>query len=301
MSLNGTTDVERLDDLSSYTYKDQAIWALNAFWNTFGEAEAENFWAYKHMYDELDHDKKDQGNQLDEMMAHRFLEKFDKTLSVRNLREKLKAVGIEKVRFVPLVNFLIVHYNIDWHILVNATQGDNQEQIAEAQRMLNAVTAAFEEAQAREADAKVAVAASKAALAELKIAKEELEAQEKAYNDKTTSLTAKSESGGAVTKNKAKAELAIHLAEDPLPLRRAKITVEAAVKKAERAEKAAEVAKEAASAALNDAADKVKEAEDYLRTVKAQSGSAQGTIWWMERQLTEAKKYLPLNKGGIAR
>jgi len=45
-----------------------------------------------------------------------------------------------------------------------------------------------------------------------------------------------------VQRNKAKNELAQHLSSDPLPLRRAKITQEAAVKKADRA---AQVAKEA--------------------------------------------------------
>ena len=43
-----------------------------------------------------------------------------------------------------------------------------------------------------------------------------------------------------VSRNKAKNELAQHLGEDPLPLRKAKITAEAAVKRAERAKKAAE-------------------------------------------------------------
>ncbi len=37
-----------------------------------------------------------------------------------------------------------------------------------------------------------------------------------------------------MSRNKAKAELAQHLAEDPLPLRRAKITTEAAHKKADK-------------------------------------------------------------------
>jgi len=52
-------------------------------------------------------------------------------------------------------------------------------------------------------------------------------------------LQSEDESIGLVTRNKAKAELAQHLSSDPLPLRRAKITQEAAVKKADRATQAA--------------------------------------------------------------
>jgi hypothetical protein len=61
-------------------------------------------------------------------------------------------------------------------------------------------------------------------------------------------LKKKSEEGGVVSRNKAKNELAQHLAEDPLPLRQAKITAEAAVRKAEKATKAAAEAKELAIA-----------------------------------------------------
>ena len=84
------------------------------------------------------------------------------------------------------------------------------------------------------------------------------------------------------------------VAEDPLPLRRAKITTEAAVKKAEKTKIAAEQT-------LTVVKEKVKEAEDYLQQVKSQCGSAAGGIWWIERELHEAKKYMPTAKGGIAK
>ena len=40
-----------------------------------------------------------------------------------------------------------------------------------------------------------------------------------AYNARTEELKQKSETGGVVSRNKASQELAIHLSEDPLPLR----------------------------------------------------------------------------------
>ena len=73
-----------------------------------------------------------------------------------------------------------------------------------------------------------------------------MKAQEDAYNAKTDELKRKSE-GGGVAALRAKNELAQHLEEDPLPLRRAKITQEAAVKKADKAAQAAAAALEVAA------------------------------------------------------
>merc|ERR1712137_1325182 len=254
MSLNGSTDEQKLDDLSTYTYKNQAIWFLNAFWNSFAEKEAENIWAFVHHCNDLDLQDHEAGNHLDEMMAHRFLELIHSTLTVREMRDGLRAVGIEKVKHVPLVNFLIFKYKVDWHALVNASQGDNQEEVAEAQK----------------------------AKAELDAALADLKAEEDAYNNKTKELERKSEEGGVVSRNKAKAELAQHLATDPLPLRRAKITCEAAVKKAERTATEAAEARAAADAALADAEKSLAEAEAYLQEVKSKPGCAAGALWWID-------------------
>merc|ERR1712108_97898 len=164
-------------------------------------------------------------------------------------------------------HYLLFRYNSDWHLLVNSAQGDNSVEIAKAQKMLEEVSAAFQESQRTataasqaflEAETSAAKSkqreeASKIAAEQSKVAEEaalaELHAQEKAYNDKKEALEKKSEEGGVVSKNKAKAELAQHLAEDPLPLRKAKITQEAAVKRADRATQAAAQAAKLASSA----------------------------------------------------
>jgi len=107
-------------------------------------------------------------------------------------------------------------------------------------------------------------------------------------------------------------------------LRKAKITSEAALRKVEKQrkemeaatkrehgddceiEKAAselEVAKREAeqstrrvAEAVKNTEEKMQEAENFLEEVKRKGGVAHGAIWWIERELKEAKKYLPRNK-----
>eukprot|EP01115_Flamella_aegyptia_P007627 TRINITY_DN3183_c0_g2_i4.p1 TRINITY_DN3183_c0_g2~~TRINITY_DN3183_c0_g2_i4.p1 ORF type:complete len:356 (+),score=150.08 TRINITY_DN3183_c0_g2_i4:28-1068(+) len=343
--LKGSNDHDKLASLCKMKYKDQLIWILNAYFHDWAEAEAEKFWNYHECLKELDIEHHEEGSSLNEMQAHVFLEKFDLVMTVREMRNGLRSTGAilenERFKLCPPTHILIHNYKMDFHYLVNASQGDNKAEIEEAQRKLDAVSVAFEEsakraeeaAQALEA-AKQAEAAAKAAAeeskvkeqesiaakAELEAALAELKAQEDAYNQKTETLKKKSEEGGVVSRNRAKNELAQHLGEDPLPLRRAKINQEAAVRKAERAAKAAaeavtaseqaaakaseavtasEQAKQAAEAAVDAAREKVAEAEAFLEEVKSKPGQAQGAIWWMERELYEKRKYLPESKGGI--
>jgi len=297
--LPGANDLEKLHALCDKTYQEQAIWFLNAFWEDFADKEAEQIWAYVHKCSEIDLENHGEGAALDEMNAHVFLERFAETLTVRELRAKLRSTGAigesERPKRVPLTHYLLFKYNVDWHALVNASQGDNSKEIARAQEMVSEVSTAFEESQRsaaaaaqalreaeaseakakqreaesneaaekskqREAESKKAAANAKAAeeearaaQAELEAALKELKAQEDAYNSKTASLEKKSEEGGVVSRNKAKAELAQHLAEDPLPLRKAKITQEAAVKRADRSTQAAATARTEAEAAANNA------------------------------------------------
>jgi len=343
MALTGT-DEQKFRQLSSKTYKDQAIWFLNAYWGTFGEKEAEKLWKFKHKCDELDLNKRSEGSALDELNAHRFLEAFNEPMTVREMRDALRATGAtgsDKFTTVPLTHFLVSIYKVNWKQLVNASQGDNKAEIEHAQRLFDEVQVAFQESEtkhqqaaaalkeshAREAEARTKEAEAKTREEEAEAAKRELEAaladlkaKESEYNNKTQDLTKKSESAsGVVAQNKAKAELAQHLNEPTMPLRKARITQEAAVKKAEKtkqaaadaraaaeaavhssvqARKASEAAKAAAEAAVEAAKVKVDEAEAYLQEVKAKPGNAQGSLWWLERELHEARAFLPEKKGG---
>jgi len=327
--LPGANDHEKLQALAQLTYKEQAVWFLNAFWDTL-EKEGETLWNYVIVNAELDLENHEEGCGLDEMKAHVFLEKFDETLTVREMRAKLRSTGAigeaERPKTVPLTHFLLYKYAVDWHTLTDETlQGDNKEEMAKAEKMLEEVAAAVKQSESKAATARKALAEAqsaenaakereseavasenaakqreaeakqqeanaksaaeqskvaeakakedaeaakareeeaKAAQKELEAALAELEAEEKAYNDKKEMLKKKSEEGGVVSRNKAANELAQLLSEDPLPLRRAKITQEAAVKKAEKATNAAASAREAAEKSAAAASKARKESEE---------------------------------------
>jgi len=260
------------------------VWFLNAFWNDFASKEAENFWGWVLKHEELD-PKKKEGNELDEFLGHRFLESIGTTMTVQELRNYIRTIGVDKIKYIPICHFLLARFKADLHKLVNASQGDNQQEIEKAQSLLDSAQTAFKKADE-------SAQASTKAEAELKAALAELKSQEDTFNNRTNELKAKSEAGSVVQQNKAKAELASHLASDPLPLNRAKLNTEAATKKAEKARAAAELA-------LEDATSKLKQAEEYLKEVQSRSGSAAGSMWWINRELSEMKKYLPEKKGGV--
>eukprot|EP00013_Stygamoeba_regulata_P029686 CAMPEP_0177651536 /NCGR_PEP_ID=MMETSP0447-20121125/12613_1 /TAXON_ID=0 /ORGANISM="Stygamoeba regulata, Strain BSH-02190019" /LENGTH=216 /DNA_ID=CAMNT_0019154649 /DNA_START=46 /DNA_END=692 /DNA_ORIENTATION=+ len=203
--LAGADDFEKLKNLCLRTYSQQAVWFLNAYWKTVGQTDAENIWQYVQKYIEIDVDNRDKGCSIDELCAHRFLEAFDETMTVRAMRTELRKSGAigEKFRDIPITHYLILKYQVDWHELVHAVQGDNVEEIREASRLLEAAQAAADAAQQREKEARVAAAEAKqteiaahAAKEELDAALAELKAQEDAYNAKTAELTKKSEEGG---------------------------------------------------------------------------------------------------------
>jgi len=150
----------------------------------------------------LDLEKHDEGNGLDEVRAHKFLEEFGETLTVMALREKLRQTGAiaasDRPKLVPIIHYLLFRYNVEWRALVN-TAGDNSEEIAEAQRLLDLVFAALQESDrqaklAREAEnearrqeeaARKQEAPFKAAQEEVDNALAEVKRQEDARNSKT--------------------------------------------------------------------------------------------------------------------
>jgi len=311
-----------------------------------------------------------EGCDLDEFKAHRFLESYGETLTVVELRKRLEAIDIDKNKKVALSEYLLFRYKKTPQELVDAPQGDNQKEIAAAQAQVAELDAALKDLQQKQQElaslleqqkveeeasrhaleaAKVAKAAADSALEnqqaaeakvrkaeeELRAAVEDLRKQEEDYKHKVSTLEAKSQDSSLSTVQKSKAvnELAQLKGEDPLPLRKAKITQEAALRKVEKERKAAEAAtaaatqKAEASAAAQKAAEEAAEKAEQARiategkskevdnavsetqtkfdeaiatldALKKKSGSAQGALWWMSKDVEEARKWLAPKKHG---
>eukprot|EP01089_Gocevia_fonbrunei_P012811 TRINITY_DN3122_c0_g2_i2.p1 TRINITY_DN3122_c0_g2~~TRINITY_DN3122_c0_g2_i2.p1 ORF type:complete len:197 (+),score=77.96 TRINITY_DN3122_c0_g2_i2:125-715(+) len=194
------------------------------------------------------------------------------------MREKLTSFGVERVRNVPLAHFLMWKYNLKASEVANAPQGANQEELAQALEMLAKVQAALKQVEAAEAAAKKREAEALESERPFRLAQEELQAaiddlhsQEQAYKNKT--------------------------------LRRAKITTEAAERKAEKlrapfkeTRERAEEARAAAERAVEEARERMDEAEAYLAEVKRKPGQPYGALWWIDRELAEVRRYLPSSK-----
>jgi len=295
--MEGKTFLEKFNNLAKLSHKDQAIWCLNALWNQHKD-KAENFWQWTNKFIEFDIQRV--GNVLDELNCHRVYESFNNTHTVRELRDKLREIGYQpRPMMFPISCYIILELNADWKIVVNATPGSSEElekakkMVEEARQRLEAALAAEKEAIAKESELKAAKAEAAAALAEVK-------AQEEARERRTQDLTEKSQ-GTGVKAGMAKQELAQHLAADPLPLRKAKITLEAANRKLEKAVIAAEKARADAEAAAEAARKSLDAAEAYLREVSSKSSSAEGTIWFLEREAKFLRQFLPSSKGGVSK
>jgi len=348
MSLQGADDHAKLNDLCTKTFKEQAIWFLNSFWEEYGATESEFCWECVQTCEKVDVNN---NGVIDEFEGHRFLELMKEEMTVLQMRKKLRDTGAidetDRPKTVPLIHYLVFRYGVDWHFMVNCPQG-SREEIEKAQQMLESVQAAFKESQARDAQAaaalieaqnrereakereeqavaaeaeaqrreaqakekeaesheaaeqakvdeqlarekeaelQVKVEEEKTAKAELEAALAEVKAQEDAYNAQIASLKKKSTEGGVVSQGKAKNELAQLLGEDPLPLRRAKITLEAAVRRADRATQEAAVAREESREAVEKASKMRAAAEEAAQKASQARADAEEA----SRQATQAR------------
>jgi len=164
--------------------------------------------------------------------------------------------------------------------------------------------------------AKSSAGLASAAAAEQQAAVNDLKSQEDSYSAKTKELEAKAEAGG-VSGMKAKNELAQHQAEDPTPLRKAKLTATAAAKKTEKAkqvadeaaaaaEKSKQAADNAAASAERDrmqadsaadaAANDRAKAEDAAAVAEKERGNAEAAVEESQKKLAEAEAYLEEQK-----
>ncbi|KAL7715986.1 hypothetical protein QTN25_006679 [Entamoeba marina] len=241
-----------------------------------GETEAEKVWDYCNKFGEFDPENHAEGCSLDELNIHRILEFYSMHKTIQEFRESLRSQQFEFKKLFALCVFLAWNYKMPLKKLINAPQGAQSAEMQKAQEMVDKVSALLSEA------VKKADEATKRDK-ELEAALKELKKQEDDFNNTTETLKK------TVEKETAQNELAQHLASDPLPLRKAKTTTEAAKRKSEKA-------RAEADAAADEMKEKMREAEEYLNQQKAAASAGQGVMWWMSRELEEKKKYMPKRK-----
>lgn len=295
----------KFSELTSKTHTEQGIWWLNGFWEDGAKQYAEDIWKCVHQFIECQIDgpvlygskKQDfkEGCDLDEFKAHRILEIMGETMTVVALRKRLSALDIDNNKRMAISEYLLDKYKKTPAQLVNSPQSDTdpaelkrcQDACEAAGAALDAASVALEACQKAEAEVKQAEAELQASLQEIatleKAKQDKINACQKIIDDPAT---------GAVKKGKAVQEKEQTLAEDPLPLRKAKITQAAALKRTEKARKVCEEETAKSAAAKKAAEAALKVAEEALQKMKSKgTGSPQGRLWWMERVLTEKKKF----------
>jgi DNA repair exonuclease SbcCD ATPase subunit len=304
-----------------------------------------------------------------QVLAAKFLEESDQTLTARERKAAIREIDVNNDGQMACVEYLLYKYIAavgSAEAVVAAKQGHAQE-VAACQAVIDRVTAMLPDVEAKLAgqqaakgqvvaalaavkraqveaktalgeqertEAQLVAAARTAELAKAELAKAvaELAAQEAAVAAEVERLGAlvADSTVGQVKRGVAANTLAALKNEDPLPLRRAKLTAEAALRKVQRKEAAARTA--AADAANATAQCKAKcdeladretaletrktELEEAVRALErsytelsSRMGEAQtalaelkqgttglGAVWWMERSLYLADESLPRAK-----
>jgi len=354
------SDLEKIKEFNELNYKDQAVKFINIYWDRSplllkdSPDLLEEVWNTKAEFVKLDKGKGEEGSELSEFDAHRILEKFGSTMTVQQFRKVFQDIDVDHDHQMSLLEYLIFKHHASWKTVANAPVGNSskvneaQQYVNEAQKELQNALSACERAKEelslaldakRNASDEESKAVEKEALAkeaEEEVNKAKLENEkslnevkriEKEKEDKLIELEAKSTDAnlGIVKRNRAKAELEQVKQEDSLPLRKAKISQEAAIRRlnkalktaasetatASEARRLASEAKELSIVAANKSEEAKKEsekavetaekafgdAEKFLEEIKSKfSGSSEGSLWWMDRELAEAKRYLPKSK-----
>eukprot|EP01105_Mastigella_eilhardi_P022299 TRINITY_DN5489_c0_g1_i1.p1 TRINITY_DN5489_c0_g1~~TRINITY_DN5489_c0_g1_i1.p1 ORF type:complete len:289 (+),score=113.70 TRINITY_DN5489_c0_g1_i1:80-946(+) len=269
------TKLEKFVELTKMPYRDQAVWFLNGFWGEgIDPNEANKVWTYVEKFVALDLQssgkKGTAGNELDQFWSAKFLEDFNQALSAIARKEALRQIVTNNRGMMSCIEFLVWTYKKTVNATVDAPQGTSQD-LVDAQKALRKVQTALDECKRLEAELHQAVA--------------ELKKQEDAYNNRCQLLEQRANDAAAsvVSRNKASNELAQLKGEDPLPLRKAKLTQEAALRKVQRQQD--NLMKELAAA--QEAVDRAK---------AHGGGTAPGLIWWLQRELFASDYYLPKSK-----
>lgn len=224
MSENSKT-MNEFAEMSLETYKTQACFFLDRFYDELKD-KSEELWNETNWFIKLDDDGEN-GHGLDELEAHKFLERNGMTMTVIDLRAHLRRVDLNKDGHMSLLEFCADHFGKTVDEIMKFGKYLPNDTLVEVQDLLQAIIDEIARIEAKKAD-----------------------------------LRARAEGDGV------KARLAF-----------------ASLFEMEHAE----------NDALNE---KLIHAEAAVRYARKHSGASHnGTLWWVERDLEELKKYKP--KGNL--
>ncbi|KAL7546212.1 hypothetical protein ACHAWF_009551 [Thalassiosira exigua] len=341
---------EKLVEVRRKSFRDQAIWFLNSSEAGEDPDKCELVRQIEQKCSSIETDQEHE-SAVDEFTAHRLLE-FSNKPCTRNFMES--APSSSSPRRISLAELLIYQSGYDWKKLVNKPQCHNvlaerdaRDELEKAKEELDKLTEAAKnaaraaedahqsEARALSKELAASKAAQKAQAAKISLdetnekAGETLQAfniQEDAVKRKMEELEgiASDSTRGVVSRNRAKAELAILKSEDPITLRTARIHQEAAVRKmtaaareaedtvrisetalerATHARKEAIRLKESALAATKRAEEAIPSAQaafdrisETLEEIISKEKTGKGSIYFMQADLNQSRKKLPKSR-----
>ena len=347
-------DIKKLHSITKQTYRDQAIWFLNHHTDSHHDLQLSEivFKVHKKCL-ECDEQKKS-GHAISELDAHLILEFIGKPVTQSAFRKYFLEIDQSLKISVPLVIILFFYFDADWKVLVNQSECYNgleldaaKDSLLQAQTKLQGAIDAQKKSSQEAEEADVAMENSRRqqeilskAIMDCRMEEESFaeakkqaeEALEQVTNQESKAHQKKEEldsivnyeSNGIVTKNKAKAELKIMEYEDPLPLRKARLKNENAVKnlrkstnaskqarvaaedakeKTEKAMDEASVAKEKATNAAKIAEATIPKARDAIEDLKVLIDELMknltlpwGSLFYIDREVKEAESFLPKEK-----
>eukprot|EP00013_Stygamoeba_regulata_P029482 CAMPEP_0177645824 /NCGR_PEP_ID=MMETSP0447-20121125/9453_1 /TAXON_ID=0 /ORGANISM="Stygamoeba regulata, Strain BSH-02190019" /LENGTH=363 /DNA_ID=CAMNT_0019148329 /DNA_START=81 /DNA_END=1172 /DNA_ORIENTATION=- len=342
-------DNAKFAELCKLPYKRQALWFLNGYWNDVVNPDtATTIWNWTREFVRLENlstnPRGEEGNELDQFWSAKFLEDNDVAMTQNARKEALRSIDVDHNGRMSLIEYLIWKFKKSVADCANAPQGsltpEQQRELDECQDALVRLGEALERLRQAEVDLKAeqeelkstqvqlaekqkeldaTIASLKALEAEQQAAVEAFEAEERKYKAECDRLRTLSTDQGvsALQRSKASVQLQALLAEDPLPLRKAKITQEAVVRRVQKeqapllaslASQKAEVAERQAAVAAQEekvvaqkeqvvqeqqaVSNQMDEARARIDKLKSMGGIARGNIWWMEREMFEADKSL---------
>lgn len=285
MSIENKDEVDRFRKLTALNYADQAKWYLNAFWTAGADREAEEVWKICEGFIKTDHKHGKQGKELNEVLAHHYLQHAGKTMTALELRAELRKIDLDANGEMALLEYLLFKFTRPLKECIHNPQGGeaNAQEVANAAAQLESLNKAGDDLIRELAEQKVTEAKAKEAEEQsTKAANDALESEKKAVAKEAAARSAED----MATRQEAAARAAADAARDAADTARAAeskavkeeadaklaeqkaVNEETKAKDSEAAAKVAEEKRRAAEAEVQAALDEAKRVDAELQKEK---------------------------------